>query len=74
MTQSTTDRSFILVFRLLMAWTFLYAAWLGGEAFVRRAQSVAAFSRRLISNALVRRSWVPPHRHGGGPAGSQRLC
>jgi thiosulfate dehydrogenase (quinone) large subunit len=26
MTQSTTDRSFILVFRLLMAWTFLYAA------------------------------------------------
>src|SRR6516162_2634586 len=26
MSQSTTDRSFILVFRLLMAWTFLYAA------------------------------------------------
>jgi len=26
MTQSSTDRSFILVFRLLMAWTFLYAA------------------------------------------------
>src|ERR1700757_3312533 len=26
MTQSTTDRSFTLVFRLLMAWTFLYAA------------------------------------------------
>ncbi len=26
MTNSTTDRSFILVFRLLMAWTFLYAA------------------------------------------------
>ena len=26
MTQSTTDRSFILIFRLLMAWTFLYAA------------------------------------------------
>ena len=26
MTQSTIDRSFILVFRLLMAWTFLYAA------------------------------------------------
>ena len=26
MTQSTTDRSFILAFRLLMAWTFLYAA------------------------------------------------
>jgi hypothetical protein len=24
--QSSTDRSFILVFRLLMAWTFLYAA------------------------------------------------
>jgi uncharacterized membrane protein YphA (DoxX/SURF4 family) len=26
MTHSTTERSFILVFRLLMAWTFLYAA------------------------------------------------
>jgi thiosulfate dehydrogenase [quinone] large subunit len=26
MTPSTTERSFILVFRLLMAWTFLYAA------------------------------------------------
>jgi thiosulfate dehydrogenase [quinone] large subunit len=26
MNQSTTERSFILVFRLLMAWTFLYAA------------------------------------------------
>src|SRR5215469_14380087 len=26
MTQSTTDRGFVLVFRLLMAWTFLYAA------------------------------------------------
>lgn len=26
MTHSTTQRSFILVFRLLMAWTFLYAA------------------------------------------------
>jgi thiosulfate dehydrogenase (quinone) large subunit len=26
MTQSNTDRSFTLVFRLLMAWTFLYAA------------------------------------------------
>ena len=26
MTPATTERSFILVFRLLMAWTFLYAA------------------------------------------------
>jgi thiosulfate dehydrogenase (quinone) large subunit len=26
MTHSTTERSFILIFRLLMAWTFLYAA------------------------------------------------
>jgi thiosulfate dehydrogenase [quinone] large subunit len=26
MNQSSTERSFILVFRLLMAWTFLYAA------------------------------------------------
>jgi thiosulfate dehydrogenase (quinone) large subunit len=26
MTESTTERKFILVFRLLMAWTFLYAA------------------------------------------------
>src|SRR5436189_6460116 len=26
MNQSTTERSFALVFRLLMAWTFLYAA------------------------------------------------
>ena len=26
MNQSTTERAFILIFRLLMAWTFLYAA------------------------------------------------
>jgi hypothetical protein len=26
MTHSTAERKFILVFRLLMAWTFLYAA------------------------------------------------
>src|SRR5262249_15577634 len=26
MNQSASDRSFVLVFRLLMAWTFLYAA------------------------------------------------
>src|SRR5262245_49064983 len=26
MTNSTADRRFVLVFRLLMAWTFLYAA------------------------------------------------
>src|SRR5262245_6894845 len=40
---------------------------LGGEAVIRRAESVAALSRRLISNALVRRSRVPPHRRGGAP-------
>src|SRR5262249_58895003 len=40
---------------------------LGGETFIRRAESITALSRRLISNALVRRSWVPPHRRGGGP-------
>jgi thiosulfate dehydrogenase (quinone) large subunit len=40
MTHSTTERSFILVFRLLMAWTFLYAA---SHQILNPKFSVAAF-------------------------------
>src|SRR5262249_59569671 len=38
---------------------------LGEETFIRRAESTTALPRRLIPNALVRRSRVPPHRRGG---------
>jgi thiosulfate dehydrogenase [quinone] large subunit len=41
MTDSTTERSFIFIFRILMAWTFLYAA--SHQGYFNPKFSVAAF-------------------------------
>ena len=62
MTQSTTDRSFILVFRLLMAWTFLYAA--SHQVFNPKFSAAAFLSHTKTFHDVyaVRRSCGAPHQ------------